>query len=48
MGVSPEQVVPEAIRTSVYAFDKCIIGAIGAVTTPLAGAVRYPPLPSGH
>ena len=31
------QVVPEAVRTSVYAFDKCIIGALGAVTTPLAG-----------
>lgn len=25
------------MRTSVYAFDKCIIGALGAVTTPLAG-----------
>lgn len=34
---SMPQVVPEAIRTSVYAFDKCIIGAIGALTTPLAG-----------
>lgn len=32
-----QQVVPEAVRTSVYAFDKCIIGALGAVTTPLAG-----------
>ncbi|CAL8463805.1 g3339 [Coccomyxa elongata] len=30
-------VVPESVRTSVYAFDKCIIGALGAVTTPLAG-----------
>ncbi len=29
--------VPESVRTSVYAFDKCIIGALGAVTTPLAG-----------
>ena len=36
-GVLPDQVVPEAIRTSVYAFDKCIVGAIGALTTPLAG-----------
>ena len=35
--LSVPQVVPEAIRTSVYAFDKCIIGAIGALTTPLAG-----------
>ena len=33
----PAQVVPESIRTSVYAFDKCIVGAIGALTTPLAG-----------
>lgn len=31
------QVVPESVRTSVYAFDKCIIGALGAATTPLAG-----------
>lgn len=31
------QVVPEAVRTSVYAFDKCIIGALGAASTPLAG-----------
>jgi hypothetical protein len=29
--------VPEAVRTSVYAFDKCIMGAIGALSTPLAG-----------
>jgi hypothetical protein len=33
------QIVPEAVRTSVYAFDKCIIGAIGALSTPLAGVL---------
>ena len=31
------QIVPESIRTSVYAFDRCITGAIGAAFTPLAG-----------
>ncbi len=29
--------MPETIRTSVYAFDRCITGAIGAAFTPLAG-----------
>ncbi len=33
------QIVPEAVRTSVYAFDKCITGAIGALSTPLAGVL---------
>lgn len=45
--------VPEAIRTSVYAFDKCIIGAVGALTTPLAGllaekAFGFTHLSKGH
>ena len=31
------QVVPEAVRTSVYAFDKGIVLALGAVSTPLSG-----------
>jgi hypothetical protein len=31
------QIVPESIRTSVYAFDRCITGAIGAAFTPLTG-----------
>ena len=31
------QVVPERIRTSVYAFDKCVAGAIGALGAPLIG-----------
>lgn len=31
------QVVPEQLRTSVYAFDKCITGALGAVAAPLVG-----------
>lgn len=31
------QIVPESIRTSVYAFDRCISGAIGAAFTPLTG-----------
>ena len=29
--------VPERIRTSVYAFDKCVAGAIGALGAPLIG-----------
>lgn len=33
------QVVPERIRTSVYAFDKCISGAIGALGAPLIGVL---------
>ena len=33
------QIVPESIRTSVYAFDRCITGAIGAAFTPLAGVL---------
>ena len=31
------QIVPEAVRTSVYAFDKSIIMALGAISTPLSG-----------
>ncbi|BDA40595.1 hypothetical protein COCOBI_01-2480 [Coccomyxa sp. Obi] len=31
------EVVPERIRTSVYAFDKCVSGAIGALGAPLIG-----------
>jgi hypothetical protein len=31
------QVVPEELRTSVFAFDKCITGALGAVAAPLVG-----------
>ncbi|EIE26753.1 MFS general substrate transporter [Coccomyxa subellipsoidea C-169] len=31
------EVVPEGIRTSVYAFDKCVAGAIGALGAPLIG-----------
>lgn len=33
------QIVPESVRTSVYAFDKCITGALGALSTPLAGVL---------
>ncbi len=33
------QVVPERIRTSVYAFDKCASGAIGALGAPLIGVL---------
>lgn len=33
------QVVPESVRTSVYAFDKCIAGAIGALGAPLIGVL---------
>ena len=33
------QVVPESVRTSVYAFDKCIAGAIGALGAPLCGVL---------
>jgi len=36
---SKSQVVPEAVRTSVYAFDKCITGALGALSSPLAGVL---------
>ena len=31
------QIVPEAVRTSVYAFDKSIVMALGAISTPLSG-----------
>lgn len=31
--------MPEQVRTSVYAFDKCITGALGALSTPLAGVL---------
>lgn len=31
------QVVPKQLRTSVYAFDKCVTGALGAVAAPLVG-----------
>ena len=31
--------MPEAVRTSVYAFDKCVTGALGALSTPLAGVL---------
>ena len=31
------QVVPEALRTSVFAFDKCLTGALGALAAPLVG-----------
>ena len=31
--------VPERIRTSVYAFDKCIAGAVGALSAPLIGVL---------
>lgn len=31
------QIVPEAVRTSVYAFDKSIVMAQGAISTPLSG-----------
>ncbi|BDA48914.1 hypothetical protein COCOBI_13-0230 [Coccomyxa sp. Obi] len=33
------EIVPESVRTSVYAFDKCITGALGALSTPLAGVL---------
>ena len=29
--------VPEALRTSVFAFDKCLTGALGALAAPLVG-----------
>ena len=31
------QVVPEELRTSVFAFDKCLTGALGALAAPLVG-----------
>ena len=31
------QVVPEGLRTSVFAFDKCLTGALGALAAPLVG-----------
>ncbi|KAK9846327.1 hypothetical protein WJX81_001569 [Elliptochloris bilobata] len=31
------EVVPEALRTSVFAFDKCLTGALGALAAPLVG-----------
>ncbi|CAL5221084.1 g3211 [Coccomyxa viridis] len=31
------EIVPEAVRTSVYAFDKSIVMALGAISTPLSG-----------
>ena len=33
------QVVPERIRTSVYAFDNCASGASGALGAPLIGVL---------
>ena len=31
------QVVPSKVRTSVYAFDKCVAGLLGALASPLVG-----------
>ena len=33
------QVVPEALRSRVYAFDRCFEGAVAAFSGPLVGIV---------
>lgn len=33
------QVVPESLRSSIYAFDRCFEGAISALSAPLVGLV---------
>ena len=33
------QVVPEGLRSSIYAFDRCFEGAISALSAPLVGLV---------
>lgn len=33
------QVVPEGLRSSVYAFDRCFEGAISALSAPLVGLI---------
>ena len=33
------QVVPENLRSSIYAFDRCFEGAISALSAPLVGLV---------
>ena len=33
------QVVPESLRSSIYAFDRCFEGAISALSAPLVGLI---------
>ncbi len=33
------QVVPEELRSSVYAFDRCFEGALSALSAPLVGLI---------
>lgn len=37
--VCAAQVVPESLRSSVYAFDRCFEGAISALSNPLVGII---------
>ena len=42
------EVVPEQLRSTVYAFDRSFEGAVGATAAPLVGAPGLPFAPSCH